>query len=165
MKKWLGVVGLLFGLAVVGHAGTPQETYFQGQPPLSNTTILASSASVTSAVNLTLVISSPTVIQSGGGSFAGRNCITRFVVQVPTTTVVTIADNNTTKWTIYGAALGASGINTLSLPEDHLSPFCIAPGDQMTITLTNTAGAVVPQSVNVEGYNTYGGTMNAGAMN
>lgn len=164
MKKVLAVFGLLFGMACISHAGTPQETYYQGQAALSGTTILASTFSTTSVPNLTLTISTPTVINSGGGTYTGRNCFTRFIVQVPTTTVVTIADINTVKWTINGLGLGASGVNTLSIPEDHLGPWCTAAGDQTLITLTNTAGSVVPQGVDVEGYTTYGGTLNSGPM-
>lgn len=165
MKKLLAGLGLLFGFAVVSYAGTPQETYFQNQAPLSGTTILASTASVSSNGNFVLTVATPTVINSGGGTYTGRNCFTKFVVQVPTTTVITIADGNVTKWTIYGAGLGASGITTKDFAEDHLGPYCTAAGDQTTFTLTNTGGvAANPQSINVEGYTTYGGTNNAGSM-
>lgn len=165
MKKLLAVVGLFLGLGSFAHAGTPQETYFQGQAPLSGTTILASTASVTSAGTFVLTVATPTAINYGGGTYNGRNCFTKFVVQVPTTTVVTIADNLTTKWTLYGIGLGASGVNTKDLIEDHLGPWCTAAGDQTVFTLTNTGGiSTVPQAINVEGYTTYGGTNNAGPM-
>lgn len=164
MKKWLGLIGLLLGLSAVSYAGTPQETLFLGQSPLSQTTIIGSTASVTSAVNLILNVSTPTAFNSGGGTYQGRNCFTRFMVQIPTTTVVTIVDNGVTKWTLYGLGLGASGVNTLSIPEAHLEPFCTAAGDATVINLTNTAGSAVPQSFNYEGYTTYGGTNNGGPM-
>ena len=82
-----------------------------------------------------------------------------------TSTVVTIADNNTTVWTIYGSGLGTTGTNTLSLPEDHLGPFCTATGDRTVFTLTG-AGLITTnaQAINVEGYTTYGGTNNSGPM-
>lgn len=164
MKKLLAVFGLLFAGALA-YAGTPQETYFQSQAPLSGTTILTSTASPVSSGNFTLTIATPTVINSGGGSYTGRNCFTKFVVQVPTTTVVTMKDNNTTVWTIYGIGMGTSGLNTLSLPEDHLGPWCTAAGDQTSFVLTNaTSTPGIPQSINVEGYTTYGGTLNAGPM-
>lgn len=165
MKKLLAGLGLLFALVVVGHAGTPQEVYFVGQNPLSGATILASTASTTSNGNFTLTIATPTVINSGGSTYNGRNCFTKFVVQIPTTTVVTIADNNTTKWTLYGLGIGASGVNTLTLTEDHLGPWCTSAGSQTLFTLTNTNGLAVPAALNVEGYTTYGGTNNQGPMN
>jgi hypothetical protein len=166
MKKWLGCLGLLFVVGTV-YAGTPQENYYMGQPPLSAITILASTATTTTvgASVFTLTIATPTAINSGGGTFTGRNCFTRFVVQIPTTTVLTIADNFTTKWTINGAGLGTTGTSTLVLPEDHLGPWCTAAGDQTLFTLTNIGGlAANPATLNVEGYTTYGGTLNAGPM-
>lgn len=165
MKKLLATLGLMLGLIGVSHAGTPQETYFQSQAPLSGTTILVSSAATGSTGNITLTISTPTVINSGGGSYTGRNCFTRFIVQVSTSAVVTFKDNNTTVWTIYGAGLGTTGTSTLSLPEDHLGPWCTAAGDQTSIVVTNTGGlSTNAQSINAEGYTTYGGTLNAGPM-
>lgn len=169
MKKVLAALGLLFGFVALSHAGTPQENLYNGQAPLSNATILASTASVVPGATLTLVISTPTAQNSGGSTYNGRNCITRFVVQVSTYSAITIADNLTTKWTLYGNGLGASGVNTLSLPEDHLGPWCTAAGDQMVITLTPSASptsgiAGQSQAINVEGYTTYGGTNNSGPM-
>lgn len=170
MKKAIAVVGLLFGLISYSHAGTPQENLYNGQAPLSGTTILASSASTTSAgASIALTVSTPTVINSGGGTYTGRNCFTRILVQMSTSSVLTIADVNTTKWTIYGYALAgsstATGSFTLSLPEDHLGPFCTASGDQTLFTLTNTNGlATNDEAIDVEGYTTYGGTLNAGPM-
>lgn len=162
----LGMLGLVLALTDVARAGTPQEAFYQGQAPLSNTTIQGSTASTTNLGTYTLTIATPTVINSGGSTYNGRNCFTRFIVQIPTTTVVTIADNNTTVWTLYGLGLGASGVNTLSVPEDHLGPFCTAAGDRTVITLTTTngAGGSIPNSFNYEGYTTYGGTNNSGPM-
>lgn len=164
MKKLLGLFAVLLGFGSLAFAGTPQEAYFQGQAPLSSITILASTATPTSIGTYTLIVATPTNINSGGGTYTGRNCFTRFVVQVPTTTVVTMADNLTTKWTLYGVGIGASGVNTVQLTEDHLGPWCTATGDQTVFTLTNTNGSSVPASINVEGYTTYGGTLNAGPM-
>lgn len=165
MKKWLGLFGLLLGLSAVSYAGTPQENLYMGQAPLSGSTILASSATTVGTATLTLTVSTPTAINSGGGTYNGRNCFTRFVVQMATTTVLTIADNNTTVWTINGAGLGTTGTNTLSLPEDHLGPFCTAAGDKTVFTLTPTGGnAGNPTTINVEGYTTFGGTNNQGSM-
>lgn len=168
MKKVLAVFGLLFGMACLSHAGTPQENGqmpFQAAP-YSGNTILASSASTTSApASIVLTVSTPTVINSGGGTYTGRNCFTKILVQMSTNTVLTVADANTTKWTIYGTGIGTTGTNTLSLPEDHLGPLCTAAGDQTVFTLTNTNGqAGNAESVNVEGYTTYGGTLNSGPM-
>lgn len=162
MKKWLALASLLFGLSTVSHAGTPQEN---GQYPFqaasySASTILASSASTTSAgASIALTVSTPTVFNSGGLSQNGRNCFTRIFVQMSTSTVLTVADNLTTKWTIYGSGLGTTGVSTLSLPEDHLGPLCTSAGNQTVFTLTNTAGLPTnAEAVNVEGYTTYGGT-------
>jgi hypothetical protein len=163
MKKVLAVFGLLLGMVALSHAGTPQDNYYSGQPPLSAATILASSATTVGTATLTLTVVTPTVVNSGGGAFNGRNCFTRFVVQIPTTTVVTIADNLTTVWTLYGSGIGTTGTNTLSLPEDHLGPFCTGAGHQTVFTLTPTNGlAANPQAINVEGYTEYGGTNNLG---
>lgn len=169
MKKVFIMLSMLVGLGSLGYAGTPQEAggIFQGQGNLSGATILASSAATTSVpASLALTVSTPTVINSGGTTYTARNCFTRILVQMSTSTVLTIADNATTKWTIYGAGLGTTGTSTLSLPEDHLGPFCTAAGDQTVFTLTNTTGlSTNPESVNVEGYTTYGGSMNQGPMN
>lgn len=168
MKKYLALIGLMLGIAGVTHAGTPQEN---GQLPFqtasfSGSTILTSSASTSGTATVTLVVSTPTVINSGGGTYTGRNCFTKFVVQLATTTVMTVADNNTTVWTVFGSGIGTTGTNTISLPEDHLGPFCTAAGDRTVFTLTPTNGlAANPSSINVEGYTTYGGTLNQGPMN
>lgn len=165
MKKVLSLFGLLFAMGTLAYAGTPQESYFQNQAPLSNVTILASSATTVGTATLTLTVSTPTVINSGGSSYNGRNCFTRFVVQLSTYSVLTVADNLTTKWTLYGAGLGTTGTNTLSLPEDHLGPWCTSAGNQSVFTITPTGGlAINPQSIMVEGYTTYGGTNNSGPM-
>ena len=166
MKRLLAVFGLLLGFVAISHAGTPQENLYMSQPPLSGTTILASSATTIGSANLTLTVSTPAVVNSGGGTFNGRNCFTKFVVQMSTYSVLTIADNQTTKWTIYGIGLGTTGVSTISLPEDHLGPWCTAVGDQTIFTLTSSANSIATQSesINVEGYTTYGGILNAGPM-
>lgn len=167
MKKLLAVMGLLFGLIVTSHAGTPQEN---GQVPFqtasfSGSTILTSSATTVGTATLTLTVSTPTAINSGGGVYTGRNCFTKFVVQMSTMAVLTVADGNNTVWTINGAGLGTTGTNTMSLPEDHLGPFCTAAGDRTVFTITPTSAiATNPSTINVEGYTTYGGTLNSGPM-
>lgn len=166
MKKYLLALGLLMGAISMSYAGTPQETFYVGQAPLSGASIFTSTASASSNGNFTLTVATPTAINSGGSTYTGRNCFTRFVVQIPTTTVVTIADGDTTKWTIYGSALGTTGSNTLSLPEDHLGPLCTSANSKTLFTLTNTSGNPAnPSVINVEGYTTYGGTNNQGVMN
>jgi hypothetical protein len=165
MKRLLAVFGLLFGLATLSHAGTPQETFYSGQPSLSGTTILTSSASTTDLASLTLTIATPTVLNSGGGSYNGRNCFTKFVIQMSTGAIFAVADNGTTVMTVYGAGLGTSGSNTLSLPEDHLGPLCTASGDKTVFTITGgSTASPTPQAIDVEGYTTYGGTNNSGPM-
>lgn len=165
MKKVLATFSLLLGFVSLSHAGTPQENYYQGQAPLSGATILASTSSASSVGTFTLTVSTPTSINSGGSTYTGRNCFTRFVVQVPSTTVISMKDNSNTVWTLYGVGIGASGVNTLQIAEDHLGPWCTAAGDQSVFTLVNTGGSsTVPLSFNVEGYTTYGGTQNQGPM-
>lgn len=165
MKKWLALVSMLFAICSISYAGTPQESGsvpFQ-IGPLSGTTILASSATTLGTATITLTVSTPTVVNSGGGAYNGRNCFTKFVVQMSTMDVLTIADNATTKWTIYGAGIGTTGTNTLVLPEDHLGPYCTSSGNQSVFTITPTAAnAGNPKVIAVEGYTTYGGTNNLG---
>jgi len=161
MKKMLAVFGLLFGMATLSHAGTPQE---QGMPPyqvgpLSATSIVTSSAAALGGT-FTLTVATPTVYNSGGGSYSGRICITKFVIQISSSSTVVIKDNNTTDWTIYGADSGVSQGQTLQLNDDHLGPFCIASGDQLQVAASG--GVAGPESINVEGYTTYGGTNNTG---
>lgn len=165
LTKYVAVFALLLGIVGVSHAGTPQETYFPSQFPLSGTTILASSASAAGGA-FSLTIATPSVNNSGGGSFNGRICITKFELQLSSVAIVTIADNLTTKWTLYGADLGVSQANTLLINEEHLAPFCITTGDQMVISVTQGAGAAGAnaQAIDVEGYTTYGGDRNAGNM-
>lgn len=165
MKKVFALLGLMFGLSGLSHAGTPQETYWLGQPNLSGATILVSTASASSIGTFTLLVSTPTPINSGGSTYTGRNCFTKFVIQVPTTTVVTMDDGVSVKWTLYGVGLGASGVNTITLADDHLGPWCTSAGNQSLFTLTNTGGSSsVPLAFNAEGYTTYGGTNNQGPM-
>lgn len=162
MKKLIAMFGLLFAMGTLAYAGTPQEAFFSGQAPLSAATILASSATTVGTATLTLTVSTPTVVNSA----AGRNCFTKFIVQMSTYSVLTVADNLTTKWTLYGAGLGTTGVGTLTVNEEHLGPYCTTAGNQTVFTLTPTAGlAANPQSINVEGYVTYGGTNNSGPMN
>lgn len=162
MEKWLGLLGLMLCLSAVSHAGTPQENLYLGQAPLSNTSIWSSTASVTSAVNLTAAIAP--AAGAGAASTACRVCLTKFIVQIPTTTVVSVLDGATTNYTLYGLGLAASGVNTIVFPEDHLGPLCAAVGDTINVNLINTGGAAVPQSFNYEGYTTCGGTANKGSM-
>lgn len=168
MKKLLagfGLLGALFACAGVSHAGTPAEAFYQGQAPLSGTTILGSTAATVSNVNLVVTVSTPTST-IGSGTTSCRNCFTRFFVQVATTAVVSLADGPTTKWTIYGTALGTTGTNSLSIPEDHLGPWCTSTGNATVISVVNTLGnGANPQVVNYEGYTQCGGTANAGPMN
>ena len=169
MKRLLAVFGLLLGFIAIGHAGTPQENGqvpFQSAP-FSGATILTSSATSIIASGLTLNVSTPSVINSGGQAINGRNCFTKFVLQIATYSVVTVADNNTTVMTIYGSGIGTTGINTLTLSEDHLGPLCTAAGDRTVFTLTNNGAPALAgnsQVINVEGYTTYGGTNNSGPM-
>jgi len=165
MKKYLGLVALLMGLSGLAFAGTPQETFYQGQAPLSGTTILASSVSATSNGTFTLTVGSPTVINSGGGTYTGRNCFTNIGVQVSSTTSFTITDAGVVKYQINGLSLTSTGSFLHQITREHLGPLCMSANQQTVFILANTAGnAALPTSINVEGYTTYGGTNNAGPM-
>lgn len=155
MKKMFMALGLLVGLAGVSRAGVALD---QGAQPASyGTSIYGSTASVSSAVNLTATLAPGTV-----GGNACRNCFTKFIVQVPTTTVVTILDGATTSYTLYGVGLGTAGVNTITLPEDHLGPLCLTAGSSTMFNLINTGGASGnPQVINYEGYTNCGVSRNA----
>lgn len=164
MKKLFVLSALLLSVAAIIHAGTPRENLYLGQAPLSHTTIIGSTASVVSntTVAATVGVTSSTI---SGPAQSCRNCFTKFVVQIPTYTVVSILDGNTTSYTLFGLGLGASGVNTLSLPEDHLGPLCFTAGNTTTFRMVNTAGSTTqPESFNYEGFTDCGGTYNAGPM-
>jgi len=163
MKKWFALFGLLLGLSSMVYAGTPQENFYVGQAPLSNTSLWTSTASTNASSNLTLAVAPA----AGAGATASqcRVCATKFIIQIPTTTVVSILDGGTTNYTIFGVGLGTSSVSTLVLPEDHLGPLCASTGNTMNINLVNTAGlSTTPQAFNFEGYTTCGGTANKGPM-
>lgn len=164
MKRIIATLGLLFAGALA-YAGTPQVTFFQGQGSLSNTTIIASTGTPTSNGTFSLTVTSPTVVNSGGGAFIGRNCFTRFVVQAPTTTVVNMYDGSVLKWTLYGQGFGTAALNTLNINEDPMGPWCTTNGNQAFFTMAGTGSIGVPESFNVEGYTTYGAgsTLNQGS--
>jgi hypothetical protein len=172
MKKVLVVFGMLFGLVAVSHAGIPVEAYYQGQPPLSNTSIVISTFTPLGANNVQSTINvskAPGTFNNGGASISCRNCFTRFLIQESTNVVTTILDGPTTSYVISGVALGASGDNTISMPEDHLGPVCFTAGLTTTIIMTPNANAgsiesTAPLSVTAEGYTQCGGTNNAGVM-
>lgn len=158
MKKLLSLSGLLLLLGGVSYAGVPRETFFMGQPPLSHTTIQGSSTTASGTANLTLAVAPLTV---NGNSC--RTCLTKYIVQLASTTVFNVLDAGTTIQIIDGADLGATGPNTYSALEDHLGPLCIAAGDTLTMNTQNTAtGGSLHTTINYEGYTWCGGTNNAG---
>lgn len=163
MKKIVALVGLLLGLSSVSYAGTPMETYFSGQSGLSNTTVIGSTASTVGTANLVAAIAP--VAGAGAASSTCRVCLTKFLVQIETMTVVSILDGATTGYTILGAGLGTTGTNTLALPEDHLGPYCASAGNTLTINSITTNGITAnPQAISYEGYTNCGGTANKGSM-
>lgn len=164
MKKLLGILGLLFGFATIGFAGAPQEQPLPGQLPYSNSTVAVSTASTSSVPNLTVTVAPGTIFN--GASVSCRNCFTNFTVQIPTTTVLSVLDltTGTTFYSINGLGLGSSGVNTLSVPRDHLGPLCGVVGNSTQFNMVNTSGAPgLPQVLNVEGY-TVCGTPNQGGV-
>lgn len=165
MKKLLGIIALVFGVVSLSHAGTPVEHFYMGQPPLSNTTIIKSTNTSTQ-VNVTMSVA-PGTVSNGGSSISCRNCFTRFFVQESTNVVLNILDGGTTDYAINGIALGASGVNTLNIVEDHLGPLCFTTGNTTTFNAVVTGaftGTANPISVTAEGYTNCGGTNNAGPM-
>lgn len=159
MRKLLAVAVLMCGVYGLSHAGTPQETYFQSQFPFSNVSIVGSTVSVSAAVSLTKTVAAPTC--PNGAS--GRNCFTNFIVQVPTTTIITFLDGTTTTYSLAGVGLASSGVNTLQINRDHLGPLCTSVGNSSSFVLTATGGVSTnPQGINYEGYTNCGGSNNAG---
>jgi len=168
MKKLIAGLGVFFGLSVmagISRAGIPVENYYMGQSPLSNTSIVISSASTNGTASLSMSVS-PASQSSGGGTYSCRVCFTNFVVQIESTTVVTILDAGTTDYTIYGAGIGTNAVNTLSINRDHLGPVCFGAGDTAYIKATVGTGDAAgnPQSIIAEGYTNCGGTLNKGPM-
>lgn len=164
MKKYLALVALMFGLAGAAMAGTPQETFYQGQAPLSGTTINRSSTSALGTATVTLTVAAPTAINSGGGTYNGRNCFTNWDVQMGSYTILTIQDGSTEVKRTYGLQISSTG-GTQQYNRDHLGPFCTSANAATVFTLTPTSGnPAIPHGINVEGYTTYGGTNNAGPM-
>ena len=164
MKRLIAVFGLLFGMAAISHAGIPQETYFMGQGPLSNTTVQGSTWTATSP-NVTLV--SPTCTY-GSSSYAGRICLTKEVVQLSTAAVFYALDAGTTVQYVQGFALSgsttATGSNTLSLPRDHLGPICFGAGDSVQLSVVGTAVSTLNNVINWEGYTACGEVSNKGQV-
>lgn len=160
MKRYIVGLLALFGIAVA-YAGTPQESYFSGAAPLSNTTIVGSTATTAGTASLTVSLA-PGIVNGN----ACRNCFTDFTIQIPTTSIVNVLDGATTSFVLYGAGLGTTGTNTRSITRDHIGPMCFTAGNTTTINLVGSAGgaAANPQVVNYEGYTNCGGTNNAGPM-
>lgn len=164
MKKYLSLVALLFGLSGAALAGTPQTTQWQGQAPISGTTILASSTSALGTATVTLTVAAPTAINSGGGTYQGRNCITNWDVQMASYTILTVLNGATEVKRFYGSAVSSTG-GTIQFNRDAFAPFCTSQNSATVFVLTATLGnPTIPQSINVEGYTTYGGTNNQGSM-
>lgn len=164
MKKLLGMLGLLFGVIVLSHAGTPQETFYMGQPPLSNTTIYGSTFTSTSPIT---TIPSPTCYIGGSTTSPGRVCLTKEIVQISTAAVFYALDAGTTVQYVQGFALSgsstATGANTISIPEDHLGPLCFTAGNTVTLSVVGSGVPGLNNAINYEGYTTCGGTSNKGS--
>lgn len=163
MKKLLAGIGL-FGIALLGavtmsRAGTPVDTYFSGQFPFSNTTVVGSTQTTVGTANLRISIAPTT----GSQGSACRTCFTKFFVQIPTTTILNVLDAATTSYVIDGAGIGTTGTNTVQVNEDHLGPLCLTAGNTVTLNSVATSGnAINHQSFSWEGYTQCGGANNAG---
>lgn len=165
MKKMLSVMALLLGMASLSHAGTPRETFFQNQFPMSNSSIVISTYTGSGAVQTSLSMSQAPGSVNGSSC---RNCFTRFYVQMSTNVVLNVVDGlsaGTTVYLINGVGLGASGVNSLNLAEDHLGPLCLTAGNTTVFNAVATVpfvGTASPVAVNVEGYTDCGGSNNKG---
>src|SRR5262245_39343257 len=103
MKKLLAIVGLMFGWVGLSHAGIPVETYFMGQAPLSNASVIMSTFTCPGCSQTTISVSTaPGTVNNGGASISCRNCFTRFFVQMSTNVVLNILDGSTTNYAIQG---------------------------------------------------------------
>jgi hypothetical protein len=160
MKKALAVLGLLLGMAALSHAAIPMETYYGGQPPLSNKSVVISTFSSgggTISMNV-----APGTFNNGGTAQNCRLCFTNFFVQITSATTVNILDAGTTDYVIYGASLGTAATNALTINRDHNGPICFGTGDTAYINMSG--GGVFGESITAEGYTNCGGTNNAGPM-
>jgi hypothetical protein len=152
MKRIIVLCGMLLVGGVL-HAGTPLDQGAQTYAgPYSNTTLLG---------NSTGFFTLPAVSKSSGGTtYSGRNCLTRIIAQLSTSSTFYLLDGNTTSYVIYGQGLGSSGVNTLNVSEDHLGPLCGTAGNTMTLNLApaSTSGNVV----DYEGFTYVAPFVNAG---
>lgn len=138
----------------IGYAGTPVENYYQGQAPLSNTSIYGSSNTVNTA---TIPLSVPSCASGG----QARNCFTKIQIALTAGASYYALDGGTTVQFVTGGALGTSG-GLLTEVDDHLGPLCFASGT--TTTLKITGGSAPSNFINYEGYTNCGGTDNQGPM-
>lgn len=156
MKKLLGAMLFLGAFAIFAHAGTPIDQAGQvNQGPYSNTTLWASTQAASNAQSW---ITFPAITKvSGSTSYNGRNCLTKFVVGMSTSTTFYIIDggltDSATNYVLKGVALGASGFNVLRESEDHLGPLCGTAGNALTLILTaggtTTSGS---NTISAEGF-------------
>lgn len=153
MKRMLLGLGMLLGLCVVSYAATPQETYFTGQEPLYNTTIIGSTSTIQGGTSATVTVPAPVAFSSGGSSTAGRNCFTKILAQLDSGATMYILDGPTTDYYVIGQDLGAAPGNTISLNEETKGPLCFTAGNSTTFNLTTTKNNNV---VDFEGYTSYG---------
>lgn len=164
MKKIMYGMGLaiaLFGMSHVIHAGQPQDQGAQLSGKFFHTAIYGSSTTA-ATTNLLYTIAAPANTNSGGQTISYQNCFTKLVFQLSTGAVAYVYDGSTVTTspaiTIYGAGLGTSGANTISLPQDHLGPFCTTLGNATNVLLSSgtAAGMVGTNVLNFEGYTSAG---------
>lgn len=167
MKRLFAVAALLVGLGSLVHAGAPKEQPLPPQAPYYNTQILGSTATQVAAVGTTVTISALPAFNSGGATYNFQTCFTRFIVQMSTCAAFTFQDGpvatSTTSWTIYGEGIGTTGVNTITLPEDHLGPICGQPGNPVSLSistftaLSGAGGACgAGNAIDYEGFTTGG---------
>ena len=175
MKKLLGfmaAIGLMVWAASSLHAGTPidQGTMTPMVGPYSNTSVYGSTYTNTASASVIYTVS-----PASQGSTQCRTCFTKEVVQLSTAAVLyvqeaisggTLATGTTIQY-VQGYALGTStsngGAGILSLPENHLEPFCVAAGSTVTFNIVGTiVSPAVNNSVAWEGYTNCGPGNNSG---
>lgn len=168
MKKYLAVLGLLFGLASLSHAGTPTDPVYPPAGPVSNTSIYGSTWTTTGS---TITIPA-TTFNSGGTTYNCRTCFTKLIVQLSTAAQFNVYDGTTTVaatalhvegYQLF-ASSNAAGSATLSLPEDHLGPLCTTAGNITYLAISGTAVGSINNVQDYEGYTNCGGTNNQGVM-
>lgn len=154
MKKVLAVLGLMLGLVGLSHAGTPKDQNPNSWSNFMHGNAVIGSSMTTAGINQ---FAAP-----APGTSQGQNCqtcLTKIILQLSAASTAYILEGGTTDYIILGQGLASSGVNTLSLPEDHLGPLCFQTGNTAIFNILPITGSN-PASVNFEGFVDCGGSRN-----